>query len=516
MILASILLVLGLIGMLGTVGWILRQGNSNLMTRLFVVCQLSIVLWIISQLLILFSVTDTQLAVSYLIGNLGICIFAPFWLMFAAEYSGISGNFRLPAVVLSILSAAMFGVIASNPFHRLYYAEFGMKNVRYGILFYVFQILFYLLIIAGISLILIRSRRTIRQALLLTLAAAVPLIVNTLTVTGIIHAEIELTPLFFAFSVIMILIAIRRYGLLNVNRIAIRDTINNISSAVAVFDTENHITYVNKAAEKILPVSDSPDIAELYRRLSVENGRDSAEFVMDGVNYNLRKSRCVNKKGVFIANILIITDVSEYYELLNAGKKLFLEQERNRIAQEIHDSAGHTFTMISSLAKIIGAENDIDRIHEYAAEIDGQSRGGITQLRCSINNLRDDSFMTSITRAVETVTTAVRNIRTEVCVQGTEDERYLFCIREIYDTVKETVTNSMRYSGADRIDIILKFLDERLELYIFDNGRGCAEINERGGLSGIRQRIEKIGGTVKFSSAEGDGFSTIIKLGVNN
>ena len=74
----------------------------------------------------------------------------------------------------------------------------------------------------------------------------------------------------------------------------------------------------------------------------------------------------------------------------------------------------------------------------------------------------------------------------------------------------------MRYSGADRIDIILKFLDERLELYIFDNGRGCEKINEREGLSGIRQRIEKIGGTVKFSSSEGDGFSTIIKLRVNN
>ena len=424
MITASVFLTLGLIGMLGTVGWILRQGNSNMMTRLFIICQLSIVLWIISQLLILFSVTDTQLLISYLIGNLGICVFAPSWLMFSAEYSGISGNFRIFSIVLSILPAVMFGVIASNPLHGLYYAEFEIKNIKYNILFYVFQILFYILIIAGISLILIRSRKTISQAILLTLATAVPLVVNTLTVTGIIHAEIELTPLFFAFSVIMILIAIRRYGLLNINRIAIRDTINNISSAVAVFDSENHMTYINKSAEKILPVSDSPDMEELYKRISVENDSDSAEFVMNGINYNLKKSRCVNKKGAFIASILIITDVSEYYELLNAGKKLFLEQERNRIAQEIHDSAGHTFTMISSIAKIIGTENDIDRIHDYSSEIDGLSRGGITQLRCSINNLRDDSFMTSVTKAVETVTTAVRNIKTEICVQGKEDERY--------------------------------------------------------------------------------------------
>ena len=74
------------------------------------------------------------------------------------------------------------------------------------------------------------------------------------------------------------------------------------------------------------------------------------------------------------------------------------------------------------------------------------------------------------------------------------------------------MTNAIRYSSADKIDIIMKFLDDRLELYIFDNGKGCGEIKENNGLSGIRRRIEKIGGTVKFSSVEGDGFTTMIKI----
>ena len=69
---ASVLLLIGMCGMLGTVGWILSRGNKNRMTRLFIVCQLSIVLWLVSQLLILFSVNNTQLSISYLIGNFGI------------------------------------------------------------------------------------------------------------------------------------------------------------------------------------------------------------------------------------------------------------------------------------------------------------------------------------------------------------------------------------------------------------------------------------------------------------
>ena len=51
-----------------------------------------------------------------------------------------------------------------------------------------------------------------------------------------------------------------------------------------------------------------------------------------------------------------------------------------------------------------------------------------------------------------------------------------------------------------------------LELYIFDNGRGCSEISENNGLRGIRERTEALGGTVKFSSEEGEGFTTIIKI----
>ena len=157
---------------------------------------------------------------------------------------------------------------------------------------------------------------------------------------------------------------------------------------------------------------------------------------------------------------------------------------------------------------------DISAMSGCIEQIDGLSRSGVTQLRCSINNLRDDTFMSSIVQAVNTVTGALRGIETDVCVQGSEDSRYAFCIREVYDSVRESVTNSMRYSGADRIDMILKFLPERLEVYILDNGKGCGEISEHSGLKGIRQRTEALGGTVRFSSVEGEGFSTVIKIPV--
>lgn len=518
-------LIAGLCGMIGTAGWILRRGNSSPMTHLFIVCELSITIWIISQLMILFSVNDRQLWISYLIGNAGICCFAPFWLMFSAEYSEVGASAKNLIRTLPALAAAMFAFIAANPLHKLYYAEFSKNGITYGGLFYVFQILFYIFILSGIAMMLIRhSRRSTQiptQSMLLALAAAVPLMINTLTVTRIIRSRIELTPLFFAFSVIMVLIAIRRYGLLNINRIAINDTIGSIETAVIVFDADGDLTYKNRFAETNFPLDDISSLDELTAKLSELSGHElssdltSAEIQLGGEHYSLRRSLTMNRKGAVIAQVVMISNVTEYYELALAEKKLSLEQERNRIAQEIHDSAGHTFTMISSLAKIIRAESakgNLDDLNEYLDEIDGLSRSGVTQLRCSINNLRDDEFMTSVTRAIQTVTTAIRGIKIDLCIQGTEDGSFAFCIREVYDNTRETLTNAMRYSGADRIDVIVKFLADRLELYIFDNGRGCPDIKENNGLSGIRKRTEAIGGTVRFASVDGEGFNTIIKI----
>ncbi len=363
------------------------------------------------------------------------------------------------------------------------------------------------MIVSGIILFS-RHRKNERSQTMLALATVVPLMVNILTISGIIKSKIELTPLFFAFSVIMVLTAISRYGLLNIRRIAVYDTIDNISTAVIVFNADGSMTYKNRYSDKIIDFSNIDTLTDFIEKIGTSQG----DIEIDGSFYNIRQSTCINKKGAEIAQVIIINNVSEYYELAEAEKKLSLEHERNRIAQEIHDSAGHTFTMISSLAKILQIENDRDKMLEYIAEIDGLSRSGITQLRCSINNLRDDTFMTSVTSAVQTVITAVRDINIEVCFQGTEDGSFDFCIREVYDNIRETLTNAMRYSSADRIDIIVKFLADRLEVYIFDNGAGCLEIHENNGLSGIRRRTENIGGEVKFSSVEGEGFTTIIKI----
>lgn len=529
-IVSAILLFLGLCGMLVSVTWVIRRGNSSRLTTLFISCQFSIILWLISQLLILFSYTKEQFWISYLIGNIGISCFAPLWLMLSAEYVDAGVRTRKLLVILPFVSLFSICLIASNPSHRLYYSSFGAGSVEYGPFFYIFQAVYYICIITGITMICLKQTRKTdilsKQSFLLILSAAIPLAINTLTLTKVIKAKVELTPLFFGLSSVLIIIALGRYGLLNINSIAIRDTINNINSGVLIFDNNNALTYKNMYTNKVPFLKDirnTHDFIKVVSEVSGENISDdiiSLELEYQGEFYSLSQTYCQNKNGNNVARVVTVSNVTEYHELAAAEKKLSLEQERNRIAQEMHDSAGHTFTMISSLARILkyDAEQtapDMAKMLESISEIDGLSRSGVTQLRCTINNLRDDEFMTSVTKAVQTVLTAVRGVETELCVQGSEDKRFGFCIRQMYDNCRETVTNALRYSEATRIDIILKFLDDRLEMYILDNGKGCKDISEHNGLRGIRERTEALGGKARFSSVEGEGFNTVIKIPIN-
>ncbi|WP_303800091.1 histidine kinase N-terminal 7TM domain-containing protein [Ruminococcus flavefaciens] len=524
---SSVLLIFGLCGMLGSVTWILRRGNKNRLTYLFLSCQFSIVLWLISELLILFSYTKQQYWISYTIGNIGISCFGPLWLWLSQEYT-YNGQKKIKLLwLLPFITISSICVVLSNPLHHLYYESFVAKRFTYGPLFYVYQVIYYVCIIAGITIICLKHTRNSsqisKQSILLILSAAIPLGINTLSLTGIFHSNVTLTPLFFGLSSVLIIIALGRYGLLNINSIAIRDTINNINSGVVIFDNNGIITYKNKYADNLSFIKDAVNIESFLVSVSEVCGHSvspdfsSLEIKCAEEYYNLKQTYCDNKTGNKVASVITISNVTEYRELVSTEKKLSLEQERNRIAQEMHDSAGHTFTMISSLARLLKFEADKEipdrsTMLENISEIDGLSRSGVTQLRCTINNLRDDEFMTSVTKAVQTVITAVRGVEIELCIQGEEDSRYSFCIREMYDNCRETVTNTMRYSDASRIDIILKFLDERIEMYIFDNGKGCEEISEHNGLRGIRARTEALGGTVRFNSIKGEGFNTIIKI----
>jgi signal transduction histidine kinase len=79
-----------------------------------------------------------------------------------------------------------------------------------------------------------------------------------------------------------------------------------------------------------------------------------------------------------------------------------------------------------------------------------------------------------------------------------------------YYTVSEALTNASKHANAMRVWVSLRVEDNMLLLTIRDDGVGGADANRGSGLTGLRDRIESLGGQIKIESPSGGG--TLIEV----
>jgi signal transduction histidine kinase len=75
----------------------------------------------------------------------------------------------------------------------------------------------------------------------------------------------------------------------------------------------------------------------------------------------------------------------------------------------------------------------------------------------------------------------------------------------ILDNAFEAVTNSMKYSKCNHIDIGIVVMNKMVRCTITDDGIGCDKIEDGMGISGMRKRIRESGGTIDFESKNESG-----------
>jgi signal transduction histidine kinase len=79
-----------------------------------------------------------------------------------------------------------------------------------------------------------------------------------------------------------------------------------------------------------------------------------------------------------------------------------------------------------------------------------------------------------------------------------------------YYTVSEALTNASKHANATRVWVSLRVDHDMLRLSIRDDGVGGADSNRGSGLTGLRDRIEALGGRIKIESPSGSG--TLIEV----
>ncbi|MBU3103495.1 sensor histidine kinase [Clostridium gasigenes] len=190
--------------------------------------------------------------------------------------------------------------------------------------------------------------------------------------------------------------------------------------------------------------------------------------------------------------------------------------ERNYIAQSLHDKLGHSVT--SSIMQLQVSKAMIDKDKNLSIEylnsaIENLSEG-MDDIRLILRSLKPQEEIIGI-ESIKTLLSEFQNnsrICAELKVTGdiaTIDSSYWIVIE---DNLKEALTNAYKYSNATKIEMYIEVYNKFIRIEIRDNGKGSEKIAKGLGLRGMEERARSIEGTISFLSNNGFSISMIIGL----
>lgn len=194
------------------------------------------------------------------------------------------------------------------------------------------------------------------------------------------------------------------------------------------------------------------------------------------------------------------------------------EEERKRLARELHDEVGQALTSILIRLKTLQDEKNIQEINDRLDDLRLLTAQTIEELRRLAMDLRP------VTLDSLGIIPALRwyaqqcSERTGLDIQffGPEECERLSPETELflYRVAQEGITNSIRHGKAKKIEVILEKEPRTLCLTIKDNGRGFSTVAlDHGlGLVGIRERVELLNGKFSIHTAPGAGTQLWIKI----
>jgi signal transduction histidine kinase len=212
----------------------------------------------------------------------------------------------------------------------------------------------------------------------------------------------------------------------------------------------------------------------------------------------------------------VITQLSDanldFQRYVHSVEYSAVQSERRRISSEIHDTVGYSLTNILMTLEAVSdlIDRDSQRAHEALGRSIREAQNCLEETRRSMQELRSKEQNEAV--GLQALAHLVRSFSEATGIKvnmefgnaptsfGSRVDLVLFRI------IQEGLTNAFRHGQADTVRIALWIEENQLVVSILDNGRGTSQIVEGIGISGMRERVEKIYGKISFKNYP-DGFS---------
>jgi signal transduction histidine kinase len=191
--------------------------------------------------------------------------------------------------------------------------------------------------------------------------------------------------------------------------------------------------------------------------------------------------------------------------------------ERARIARELHDVVAHAMSVMVVQAGAARRVLDDDPASARAAiaRIEATGRDGMAEMRRLIGILKEDAAhaertpqpgLADLDALLETVRAS--GVAVELVNEGQPQPLSSGADLTAFRVVQEALTNVMKHAGRANARVLLRWLDDALEIEVADDGRGPTTAAPGGqGLIGMRERVALFDGTLTSGARPGGGFA---------
>jgi signal transduction histidine kinase len=198
------------------------------------------------------------------------------------------------------------------------------------------------------------------------------------------------------------------------------------------------------------------------------------------------------------------------------------EEERRRIARELHDEAGQLLTsLLVGLRTLEDARSIADaKVQgQRLREITAQAIDEVGRLARGLHPtvLDDHGLGVALNRYVSEYA-QTHNIAVDLMLNKLDSSALSPAVQMgLYRILQEALTNIARHSGAKAVSIVFAHSATALKVTVTDNGRGfdlkplAVVSSNRLGIQGMRERAAMLGGTVSFRS-KGTGTRILVKI----
>ena len=337
---------------------------------------------------------------------------------------------------------------------------------------------------------------------------------------------------------------------------AYRMLVEAMSEGAATLSRNGAVLYCNRMFAELMGRPPRKIIGIAVQSLVADTERDRFETLLANAHKAVAKGefnlRCTDGSLVPVylslnrfhgykghALGMVVTDLSEQkrkqaaeIKQEEAMRRLLLEhtlstqeEERRRIARELHDEAGQLLTaLLVGLRTLEDARKlaDVKRQGLRLRTITAQAIDEVGRLARGLHPtvLDDHGLGVALTRYV-TEYTETHNITVDLTLSELDSSNLPPAVQiALYRILQEALTNVARHSGAKAVSIRFTRLATALEVAVIDDGCGfdakaVAVSSHRLGIQSMRERAAMLGGTLSFTS-EGKGTKILVQIPLAN